>query len=47
MGKNMENEIHNLNKYLKKPKKPIIAIVGGSKMDSKINLINNLVTKCK
>ena len=47
MGKNMENEIHNLNKYLKKPKKPIIAIVGGAKMDSKINLINNLVTKCK
>jgi len=47
MGKNMENEINNLNKYLKKPKKPITAIVGGSKMNNKINLINTLVNKCK
>jgi len=47
MGKNMENEINNLNKYLKKPKKPITAIIGGSKMDNKINLINTLVNKCR
>ena len=47
MGKNMENEVNNLNKYLKKPKKPITAIVGGSKMNNKINLINTLVNKCK
>mgnify|MGYP003717938429 FL=1 len=33
--------------YLKKPKKPITAIIGGSKMDNKINLINTLVNKCR
>ena len=47
MGKNMENEIINLNKYLKKPKKPVTAIIGGSKMDSKIKVINKLIKKCK
>jgi len=47
MGKNMEKEIVNLNKFLKKPKKPLTAIIGGAKMENKINLINNLLKKCK
>ena len=46
MGKNMEKEIVNLNKFLKKPKKPLTAIIGGAKMENKINLINNLLKKC-
>ena len=47
IGKNMEKEIINLNKYLKKPNLPLTAIVGGAKMSSKINLINSLTKKCK
>ncbi len=46
IGKNMEKEIINLNKFLKKPKKPFTAIVGGAKMQNKINLINALIKKC-
>ena len=46
IGKNMEKEIFNLNKLLKKPKKPITAVIGGAKMGNKINLINNLIKKC-
>ena len=42
----MEKEIFNLNKLLKKPKKPITAVIGGAKMGNKINLINNLIKKC-
>ena len=47
MGKNMEKEIINLNKFLKKPKKPLTVIIGGAKMENKINLINSLLKKCK
>ena len=47
MGKNMEKEIMNLNKFLKKPKSPLTAIIGGAKMGNKINLINDLIKKCK
>ena len=47
MGKNMEKEIINLNKFLKKPKRPLTAIIGGAKMENKINLINSLLKKCK
>ena len=47
MGKNMEKEIVNLNKFLKKPKKPLTAIIGGAKMENKISLINSLIKKCK
>jgi len=47
IGKNMENEIINLNKYLKKPKKPITVVIGGSKMNNKIKVINKLIRKCQ
>ena len=47
IGKNMENEIINLNKYLKKPKKPITVVIGGSKMNNKIKVINKLIKKCQ
>ncbi len=47
MGKNMEEEISKLNKFLRKPKKPLTAIIGGAKMENKISLINSLIKKCK
>ncbi len=46
MGKNMEEEIYMLNKLLRKPKKPLTALIGGAKMENKISLINSLITKC-
>jgi phosphoglycerate kinase len=36
-------ELKNLDKYLTNPKKPIMAIIGGSKVSSKINLLNALL----
>ena len=47
IGKNMENEILNLNIFLKKPKKPLTAIIGGAKMENKITLISNLIKRSK
>ena len=46
MGKNMEEEIYMLNKLLRKPKKPLTALIGGAKMENKISLINSLIKKC-
>ena len=45
IGINLEKELYYLNKLLKKPKKPIIAIIGGAKMENKINLLKSLVEK--
>tara|TARA_Y100001970_G_scaffold97326_1_gene122541 strand:+ start:2056 stop:3255 length:1200 start_codon:yes stop_codon:yes gene_type:complete len=42
-GISLLNEITNLNKILNDPKKPITAIIGGSKISTKIQLLNNLV----
>lgn len=39
------NELTALSKALERPKKPLIAIVGGSKVSSKIKLLENLLTK--
>ncbi|QJC37250.1 phosphoglycerate kinase [Enterobacteriaceae endosymbiont of Donacia thalassina] len=36
------NEIKNLNKFLKNPEKPIISIVGGSKISTKFNVLKKL-----
>ena len=47
MGKNMQEELFKLNKFLRKPKKPLAAIIGGAKMENKISLINALVKKCR
>ena len=41
-GASLINEITNLNKILSDPKKPITAIIGGSKISTKIDLLNNL-----
>ncbi|QJC34029.1 phosphoglycerate kinase [Enterobacteriaceae endosymbiont of Donacia cinerea] len=36
------NEIKNLNKFLKNPEKPIISIIGGSKISTKFNILKKL-----
>lgn len=41
----MEEELTALNKALGKPERPLAAIVGGSKISTKLDLLNNLVTK--
>ncbi|MFT6331940.1 MAG: phosphoglycerate kinase [Lentimonas sp.] len=38
-------EIENLQNLISSPKKPVLAIVGGSKVSTKIDLINALTTK--
>lgn len=40
----LEKEIVNLNKILK-PKQPLISIIGGAKIETKIDLIDNLAKK--
>src|SRR5690606_33505124 len=44
-GLAMEAELKALEAGLGKPKKPVVAIVGGAKVSSKIDLLENLVTK--
>ena len=42
-GDHMIQEIESINSFLKKKKKPNMAIVGGSKVSTKIQLLNNLI----
>lgn len=44
-GRLMEAELTALEKALEKPEKPVIAIVGGAKISTKLDLLNNLVRK--
>ncbi len=44
-GRAMQAELEALQKGLGHPKKPVIALVGGAKVSSKIDLLENLVTK--
>ncbi|MCA8899441.1 MAG: phosphoglycerate kinase [Hyphomonas sp.] len=44
-GKSMETELDALDKALGKPERPVLAVVGGAKVSSKIDLLKNLVTK--
>jgi phosphoglycerate kinase len=41
----LQEEIENLEKVLHKPQSPFAAIVGGSKVSSKLGLLNSLVNK--
>jgi phosphoglycerate kinase len=41
----MQAELEALEAGLGKPRKPVVAIVGGAKVSSKIDLLENLVTK--
>tara|TARA_Y100000590_G_C15663380_1_gene993541 strand:+ start:336 stop:1535 length:1200 start_codon:yes stop_codon:yes gene_type:complete len=42
-GDGLVEEIQKINSFLHKPKKPNIAIIGGSKISTKIHLLNNLI----
>jgi phosphoglycerate kinase len=44
-GRTMQAELEALNKALEAPKKPVIAIVGGAKVSTKLELLENLVSK--
>ena len=44
-GRTMQAELEALEKGLGKPAKPVVAIVGGAKVSTKIDLLENLVTK--
>ncbi|KAI6244393.1 Phosphoglycerate kinase [Aphelenchoides fujianensis] len=44
-GLAMQRELEALDAALGKPKKPVIGIVGGSKVSTKLDLLRNLVTK--
>jgi phosphoglycerate kinase len=44
-GRTMQAELEALSKALEAPAKPVIAIIGGAKVSTKIDLLENLVTK--
>ena len=44
-GRTMQEELEALEKGLGQPSRPVVAIVGGAKVSSKIDLLQNLVTK--
>ena len=44
-GRTMQAELEALDKALGKPRKPVIAIVGGAKVSTKLELLGNLITK--
>lgn len=44
-GRTMQAELEALEKGLGKPQRPVVAIVGGAKVSSKIDLLMNLVEK--
>jgi phosphoglycerate kinase len=44
-GRLMEAELTALEKALEKPQHPVVAIVGGAKISTKLDLLNNLVQK--
>jgi phosphoglycerate kinase len=44
-GRTMQAELEALDKALGNPKKPVIAIVGGAKVSTKLELLENLVTR--
>jgi len=44
-GRSMQAELDALSKALLAPKKPVIAIIGGAKVSTKLDLLENLVSK--
>jgi len=44
-GRLMEEEVNALSQGLNNPQRPLMAIVGGSKVSTKLDLLNNLVKK--
>jgi phosphoglycerate kinase len=44
-GRTMQAELDALSKALEAPKKPVIAIIGGAKVSTKLDLLENLVSR--
>ena len=44
-GRSMQAELEALGKALDSPKRPVVAIVGGAKISSKLDLLGNLVAR--
>ncbi len=44
-GRSMQAELEALTKALEAPRRPVIAIVGGAKVSTKLDLLENLMTK--
>ncbi|MBV1704622.1 MAG: phosphoglycerate kinase [Hyphomicrobiales bacterium] len=44
-GRSMQAELDALGKALESPKRPVVAVVGGAKVSSKLELLGNLVAK--
>ena len=44
-GRLMETEVHALHSALGKPQQPVVAVVGGAKVSTKLALLSNLVEK--
>jgi phosphoglycerate kinase len=44
-GRAMEAELEALAKALETPKKPVVAIIGGAKVSTKLDLLENLISK--
>jgi len=44
-GRSMARELRHLTKTLEKPKRPVMAVVGGAKISTKITLLENLLSK--
>jgi phosphoglycerate kinase len=44
-GRTMQHEIEALAKALEKPERPVLAVVGGAKVSTKLDLLGNLVKK--
>ncbi len=42
-GNHLVKEVNSINSFLKNSKKPNMAIIGGSKISTKLNLLNNLI----
>lgn len=45
MGRMMLDEVSNLERSLSSPQKPVLGIVGGAKISTKINLLKNLLER--
>lgn len=44
-GLNLLNEVDNLSKILKNPKQPLVVVIGGAKISTKIKVINQYLPK--
>ena len=44
-GRLMQEELEALTKALEKPERPVVALVGGSKISTKLDLLRNLIAK--